>query len=230
MKKYRKEIAVTIVLCLLLGAVAYRVVETSNSLLPTLNGKNGRVILIDPGHGGSDPGAVSARGTKESALNMRIAMFLAEYLMSYGYEIRLTRGYKGDALGMDEGLSSNERKRIFLETDHTLAVSIHMNKYSDESVKGAETFYYSQSEESRALAELVQSSLVAELDPTNKRQIKGSSDLYVLKTGRAPAVLVECGYISNPTEEMKLLTTEYQRKVAFAICCGIMRYCEAYGV
>ena len=105
-----------------------------------------------------------------------------------------------------------------------MVISIHMNKFSDTAVHGAETLYYTPSTEGYRLAECIQASLKNELDSTNTRTTKGVDNLFVLKQSKAPSVLVECGYISNPTEESKLTSPTYQRRIAFAICCGILNY------
>lgn len=198
-------------------------IEAATKSARTSNEKNGKVIVIDPGHGGSDPGAVSAKGTKESLLNLQVALYLKEYLCEKGFEVVMTRG-DGEPRGADTGLSNEERKRIISSTACDMVVSIHMNKFSDVSVHGAETFYYEASTESKLLAEHIQAFLKNELDTTNTRTIKGVTNLFVLKASKAPSVLVECGYISNSDEESKLLSDAYQRRIAFAISCGILSY------
>lgn len=228
--QYTKYIAVSLIIVLILGNMSNKILETMDNASQTALNRNGKLILIDPGHGGADPGAVSKNGTKESLLNMKVSLYLMEYLKNYGYDVRLTRGMNTDMVGADEGLSNAERKSIIAKTNCDVFVSIHMNKYSDEAVHGAETLYYSYSEESKILAETVQRSIKNYVDKENKRSIKAVDNLFVLKAGKSPSVLVECGYISNPTEEAKLATIEYQRKMAYAICCGIMVYCNGDNV
>lgn len=209
-------IIVTVAICLADVTSATKDIRAANE-------KNGKIIIIDPGHGGSDPGAVSKKGTKESLLNLQVALYLKEYLAEKGFEIVLTRG-DNELRGADTGLTNEERKRIIASTSCDMVISIHMNKFSDSSVHGAETFYYEPSAESKRLAQLIQASLKAELDSTNTRTVKGVTDLFVLKASSSPSVLVECGYISNFDEESKLLSDAYQRRIAFSISCGILNY------
>ena len=212
-----------VILIAVIVAVCFAKIAAVTRYMQTVNEKNGKTILIDPGHGGNDPGAVSAKGTKESVLNLQVALYLRDYLMSEGFEVIMTRG-DSEIQGADTGMTKDERKRIIANAECDMVVSIHMNKFSDASVHGAETFYYEPSAESARLAECIQASLKNELDSTNKRTTKGVTNLFVLKASKAPSVLVECGYISNPTEESKLVSGTYQRRVAFAVCCGILSY------
>ncbi len=219
-----KYIVVAIGVAVLLSSLAVRLNRVmDNAVYPVMN-QNGRVILIDPGHGGKDPGAVSKNGTKESLLNMQVSLYLAEYLMSYGYEVMLTRGQSPDMLGADEWISSENRKRIISQAQCHMVVSIHMNKFHDESVHGAEVIYTPSSDEGKRLAELVQSSIRMYADKENTRSTKANDSLFAINSNKAPSVLVECGYISNPVEEAKLANADYQKRMAYAICCGIMKY------
>lgn len=224
MGKIIKYSVTAVCIAALLTVCAVKVVYSARDT-QAVTDKNGKVIIIDPGHGGSDPGAVSDKGTKESALNMQISLYLREYLLSAGFVVLMTRG--DDSIpGADTGISNAERKRFLQQNKCDMVVSIHINKFSDKNVHGAETLYYAESEESQRLAQCIQTSLINELDKTNTRTIKGVTDLFVLKMNTSPSVLVECGYISNPTEESKLTSTSYQRRVAFAIYCGILSYLQ----
>lgn len=214
-----KDVKYVIAAILVFGAILFMMIRLSNRFLeqkPVLM-PNGITILIDAGHGGDDPGAVSENGTRESELNLVVANYLKDYLEENGFKVIMTRTD-------DESLPNSERKRIMRDVASDAVVSIHMNKFSDGRVHGAETFYYAESEKSKALAESVQDSLKTVLDEENKRTVKGTTSLFAVKTSSSPSILVECGYISNEAEEKKLLTPQYQRRVAFAICCGIMSY------
>ena len=219
-----KYISVSMAIAILLFSMGKRLMASMEASSQSTIKPNGKTILIDPGHGGSDPGAVSVNGTKESELNMNVSLYLAEYLMSYGYNVMLTRGTGSDIIGADVGLSNAERKQKIAQSGCDILVSVHMNMFSDRSVNGAEVLYYTKSAASMALASAVQNSLIVNLDKNNRRQIKGNDDLFVLKSCSAPAILVECGYISNAVEEAKLTTPTYQRRVAYAICFGITSY------
>lgn len=189
--------------------------------------KEKKVIVIDVGHGGNDPGKVSADGTQEKDVNLEIAKYLKDYLIAQDYTVYLTR--ETDCGLYDEGASNKKtsdlRNRIlfFQEKNATLMVSIHQNSYSDTIQHGAQTFYYSTSEPSKLLAETIQSSLL-KLDNTNTRAAKSSDSYYLLKNSSMPAVIVECGFLSNPEETAKLTDPNYQKKLAYAISLGICEY------
>ncbi len=220
-----KTVKYSVVIALMIAIIAFgsiKIISITKDVTVDTE-KNGKVILIDPGHGGNDPGAVSSNGTRESELNLCVALYLKEYLVQSGYEVIMTRGDKTDP-GLDVGITNDERKKFISNAECDIVVSIHMNKFSDSRVHGAETYYYSSSEESKNLAEFIQTSLKNELDSTNTRTTKAVDNLFVLKINKAPSVLVECGYISNRTEENKLLSPQYQRRIAFSIFCGISAY------
>ena len=119
------------------------------------------------------------------------------------------------------------RVQLIEESNAALAVSVHQNSYSGESIKGAQTFYYTGSTESQELARLIQDRLVYTLDKENHRKEKANDSYYLLKNTSCPIVIVECGFLSN-NEECRLLETDYyQEKVAWAIYMGIMQYLNA---
>lgn len=187
-----------------------------------------RCIVIDVGHGGFDPGKVGITGCYEKDINLQIAEKLKVFLEMENIEVVLTRD---DDSGLYSETDSNKkttdmRNRVSLieEVNPALTVSIHQNSYSDESIKGAQTFYYSGSEESEELAGIIQARLVNTLDKENHRKEKSNDSYYILKNTSCPTVIVECGFLSN-TQECKMLETDYyQEKVAWAIYMGIMQY------
>lgn len=190
------------------------------------------VIIIDAGHGGEDGGAVGADGTNEKDINLEIALKLNEILTIMGYETRMVRTtdisiYEGDCKTLREKKVSDIRNRtaIMEEYENCLYISVHQNKYEDSSVWGAQTFYSPNNEQSKTLAQFIQSSIAAELQPDNKRQIKQSgTSIYVLYNATKPAVMVECGFISNQNELTQLKSEEYQSEMAFSIMSGIINY------
>ena len=106
-----------------------------------------------------------------------------------------------------------------------LVVSIHQNSYHEESVSGAQVFYYTDSEQSKRAAELIQEAL-QEMDPENTKQAKGNNTYYILKKTEVPVVITECGFLSNYEEADKLADGEYQQELAEAVVKGILRYLE----
>ena len=194
--------------------------------------ENVPVIIIDAGHGGEDGGAVGIDGTAEKDLNLSISLKLNEILSSMSYQTRMVRTtdtsiHNADADTVRERKVSDihNRAAIMNEYENCIYVSIHQNKYSGSSIWGAQTFYSPNNEESKELAQLIQSSIANNVQPDNKRVIKQSgTNIYVLYNATKPAVMVECGFVSNANELEQLKDDEYQNKMAFAISNGIINY------
>jgi len=182
-----------------------------------------KIIVIDAGHGGFDPGAVSDSGTREDEINLKIANKLRRHLKDQGAKVVMTRKTDG-ALGKNKREDMKKRVEIIKNSNADIVISIHLNKFQQSKYYGAQTFYMAGSQEGQRLAQCIQTKLIDILDRGNTRQIKAVSDLLILKAGQAPSVVVECGFLSNPQEERLLKTDEYQEQVAWAIYCGIMDY------
>lgn len=184
-------------------------------------------VVIDAGHGGSDPGKVGVNNALEKDINLQIAGMLKKFLEAEDIKVVMTRE---DENGLyDEGASNKKvqdmkrRLAVIEEADPALVVSIHQNSYHEEYVKGAQVFFYQTSEKSKALAELLQEQLRF-LDGENNRQAKGNDSYYLLKKTKKTIVIVECGFLSNRTEAEKLITPYYQEKLAWNIHMGVMKY------
>ena len=182
------------------------------------------LVVLDPGHGGRDPGKVGAQGEQEKDINLAISLKVKERLEKDGMEVVMTR--EKDVMLADEDASNkkledlNNRIRIINERQPAVAASIHQNSYSDASVKGAQVFYFTHSDKGKQAAEAMQKELL-EFDQENTRKIKANDTYYLLKKTEVPTVIVECGFLSCP-EEAALLTDEaYQKKLAEAIAKGI---------
>ncbi len=185
-------------------------------------------IVIDSGHGGMDPGNVADDGTEEKELNLAIAEKLQFFLEANDIAVIMTRT---DDSGLYSENSSNKKvedmkNRVALmeEASPDLVISIHQNSYSDSSIKGAQVFYYTTSVKSQALAEILQASLIRRLNPDNTRQAKANDTYYLLKKTSVPIVIAECGFMSSPEELALLKDEDYQDKVAWALCIGILEY------
>ncbi len=185
-------------------------------------------IIIDAGHGGEDPGAV-ANGVVEKDLNLEVALLLEGYFSSAGYKTVLTRNDDSLLYGNE---SVNKKRhdlinRVKIAEDHgddAIFISIHMNKFSASFYKGLQTFYSENSSDSALLAESIQQSSYL-LTPDNNRKIKsGMGTIYILENIQIPAVLVECGFISNPDEALLLSDPVYQRQLALSIYLGACDY------
>ncbi|MFZ5633113.1 MAG: N-acetylmuramoyl-L-alanine amidase family protein [Bacillota bacterium] len=187
----------------------------------------GKVVVVDPGHGGYDPGAVRG-GVYEKDINLQIALKLKKSLEEKGAVVILTRN--GDYNLAIVGLHKREAHRYDLgkrlemadQSKAGLFVSIHVNCICNRIHGGAEVFYYPHSEKGKLLAECIQAELRS--IPGIQKRIAKTSDCYVLRNARIPAALVEVGYLSNPGERNNLLNGEYQALLAEKISCGIREY------
>lgn len=185
-------------------------------------------IVIDAGHGGSDPGKVGINDALEKDINLQIALLVKQYLEANNISVVMTRE---DENGLYDENASNKkvqdmkrRIEIIDETNPVLTVSIHQNSYQEEYVHGAQVFYYTGSSEGQKLAEKIQSRLIAGVDPENTRQVKANDSYYLLKKTNTPIVIVECGFLSNTKEAEKLCTEDYQKELAWEIHLGILQY------
>lgn len=188
-------------------------------------------IVIDAGHGGRDDGCEGVTGTKESVINLQIAKTLKSYLETLGIRVVMTRL---DGNGLYSANATNYKqsdmaKRIEIITNASpdMVISIHCNSYKDSTQAGAQAFFQENDEKSKAFAENVQSQLISILSSPRLESIAG--DYYILKESKTPAIIVECGYLTNPEEEQLLKTTDYQNKVAYTIMCGVVKHFELCG-
>lgn len=186
-------------------------------------------IVIDPGHGGEDGGATSCTGVLESAYNLEISRRLNDLLHFLGYETRMIRTEDvsvyttGDTIARKKISDLKERVRMVNETENALLVSIHQNQFSDSRYSGAQVFY-ANTDGSRELAQQLQAELVAALNPGSSRKCKQSSGVYLMDNIRCTGVLVECGFLSNPQEEARLRSSDYQRKLCCVLASTLSRY------
>ena len=185
-------------------------------------------VVIDPGHGGFDPGKVSVTGALEKDINLKIAFMLKEFLEAEDVTVFLTRD--SDA-GLYSESSSNKKLQdikarcsIIEKEKPDLAVSIHQNSYHEEYVNGAQVFYSSGSEKGKRAAAAIQEELIRVLDKENTREIKSNTDYYLLKRTTVPTIIVESGFLSNWKEAALLEDAYYQEKVAWAIHLGVLKY------
>ncbi len=192
-----------------------------------------KLVIIDPGHGGEDPGAIGVTGVYEKDLNMQISLELAECLKQYGYTVLLTR--TTDNLLYTEAENIKGLRKIYdlknrcaIANEHTDAVfiSIHMNSYSQEKYEGTQVYYSPSDSESAALAGKIQASVKSRLQSENNRQTKSGKGIYLLENTEALSVLVECGFITNENECKRLSDHQYQKDLALAITLGITEYTE----
>lgn len=190
--------------------------------------QDNRTVVVDPGHGGKDPGMTGADGLEEKGINLEISLKLRDILEKQGFNVVLTRDtdrglYDEDASG--KKLQDLQRRtELIRKAEPLLTVSIHQNSYSDPDVKGPQVFYFQGSNEGKSLAEALQKSLNEKLEITDPRSVKGNSSYYLLKKSPAVTVIAECGFLTNPSEAEKLQDEAYQYKVAEALAEGIEAY------
>ena len=178
-------------------------------------------VILDAGHGGIDVGKTGVNGEKEKDINLEISKKIKRFLFDSNVTVKMTR--EGD-----ERLADSQREDLKARTDimnggALLAVSIHQNSYRDPAVSGAQVFYYTDSEEGRTAAGMIQAELNA-LAPDNEKEIRANDSYYILKNTRIPTVIVECGFLSSYTEAEKLVDDEYQNRIAEAVSEGILQY------
>ena len=181
-----------------------------------------RTVVVDAGHGGPDGGKTGVNGKLEKELNLIIAEKVKKLLEEEGIAVIMTREEDGWLAETRIG-DLKERVRIMNESKADLAVSIHQNSYHEESVFGAQVFYYTTSGEGKAAAEILQNELL-EIDPENKKREKANNTYYILKKTEVPTVIVECGFLSNHKEAEKLSDEAYQGKIAEAVVKGIKSF------
>lgn len=198
--------------------------------IPVFKNDSKKIIVIDPGHGGSDPGKVGIDGSLEKDINLAISMYLKKELERKKYKVIMTRE-------KDTGLYSqgdtnkkiadlNKRVEIMNGSDAALVVSIHQNSFTGESSKGAQVFYHSASKEGKEFAGIMQKKIAFCIGDGNHRVEKANSDYYILRKSVPTAVIVECGFLSNSQEAALLSDSSYQKKMAGAIARGVYEYIQ----
>lgn len=219
----RKKIELILVMLTLAGLVM-----VSKKLEKYVNSdkveKKEYTVVLDAGHGSSDSGKVGINGVLEKDINLSISKETKKHLEKKGIRVVMTRN-KDESLA--EGENGNRKvqdmkarvKRIN-DTKPNLAVSIHQNSYHEESIHGAQVFYYEHSESGEKDARILQEALLA-VDPDNTRQVKANTTYYLLKRTEVPILIIECGFLSNQEEAEKLASEDYQKEIAKAIANGI---------
>lgn len=188
----------------------------------------GQVIIIDAGHGGEDGGATSCTGVLESQINLEIALRLNELCHLLGFETKMIRSSdisiytQGTTLAAKKASDLKNRVNLVNETENGLLISIHQNTFADSRYAGAQVFY-AATLGSQQLAQHLQQQLVA-LDQGNHRRAKPAQQVYLMQHIEKCGVLIECGFLSNPAEEAKLRSSEYQKKLCAVIATALCSY------
>lgn len=218
--------AVTVFSVLLITHLGSKAVSVIAERVPV---ERKHCIILDPGHGGEDGGAVSCTGNLESAYNLEISLRLNDLFHLLGYDTKMIRTSdisiytKGESLAQKKISDLKERVRIVNETENGLLISIHQNNFSDSRYHGAQVFY-SGTEGSEALAKELQAAFIATINPGSKRMCKKCDGIYLMEHIEKTGVLIECGFLSNMEEEAALRNKEYQKQ----LCCVIAATVSSY--
>ena len=233
MTRFRKGILIFAGLLLITAFLVgvQRVVTASISTV-ILSDTTLPVIIVDPGHGGIDGGAVGVDGIVEKDINLAIALKLRDMLIVGGFEVVMTR--EEDISIHDDGVTgirqqkvSDLRNRLAMTTQfpNVIYVSIHQNKFGSSEQSGMQVFYGRNHENSRELAEVLQRNGIDMLPTMRNRQPKeGGRNLFIIYEAQCPAVLIECGFLSNPEEARRLVDPDYQARIAFVVFRSIVEY------
>lgn len=187
-------------------------------------------ILLDPGHGGEDGGTLAQDGTAEKNINLAIALDLRDILTVCGVPVSMTRQtdvsiHDADCNTVRRKKVSDMHNRLKLYEQADTVIALHQNHFEAEKYHGAQVFYSANHPAGQGLAMAIQQSLKEQLQPENTREIKKATDaIYLLSHTTRPAVLVECGFLSNPAEREQLKTPAYRQQVAFAVAAGYWNY------
>ena len=224
----KKKFEILMVACLFISA--FLLARASAALTSSRHAASSKTcIVLDAGHGGSDPGKVGCNDALEKDINLSIVLKLKTLFENKGYKVVLTRS--DDTVPADENSRSvkvedlRNRVKLITDTNPVMTISIHQNSMPDHpSVHGAQVFYNAVSPGGE-LGMTVQGALNGAVNAGNEKNARAiDSTIYLMKNVRCPAILIECGFLSNPAETRLLLTDEYQVKLAACIAAGLLQY------
>ena len=222
-------IMLLIAIAVFFGVDAYRSSNAYISAMQELS--TDKVIIIDAGHGGEDPGAIGVDGSYEKDINLALAFELGEVLENEGYAVVYTRTEDKLLYTEEENIKGirkisdlKNRCKFAAEYPNAIFISIHMNSYSNPKYSGLQVYYSNANENSYNLASKIQTSVKTTLQENNNRLIKSGEGIYILENVTSPAVLIECGFMTNFEECEKLSKKEYRKQLSLAIVCGIIEY------
>lgn len=211
---------------LLVAIVGNRTVDVLSVNAPI---KDRVTVIIDAGHGGVDGGATSCTGILESKFNLEISLMLNDLMHLLGMDTIMIRDTdcsvytQGNTIAQKKVSDLKERVRIVDSAPNALLLSIHQNHFASQQYSGAQVFY-APTEGSQLLAKSMQSVFVQTVNPGSNRQAKKADGVYLMQHVHCPAVLIECGFLSNPQEEYLLRTVTYQQKICSVIACSVSNF------
>lgn len=229
MWNYKKRISAALTTVAILGILvisAFATDKTVDTIVLKQEESSRCCVVIDAGHGGIDGGAVSCSGAEESHINLQIALRLNDLMHLLGINTVMIRTEDvsiyttGNTIAAKKVSDLKERVRITNETPNAILISIHQNYFEDSAYSGAQMFYYSDS----ALAVQLQEAFKKTINQGSRRKAKKADGVYLMQNVQCPGALIECGFLSNPTEEQLLQNPEYQKKM----CCVISSVVSCY--
>ena len=240
LKNVIRTILSVIILALLIAGGAFAISKYVREVFPEIiladnpdyvnKDKRNRTIIIDPGHGGEDPGAIGINGAEEKTINLSLSTKIKKLLEFDGYSVIMTR--ESDEMLLEGDISTGKKARDLRNRlnfgsryPDAVFVSIHMNKFPAESCRGLQVYYSGNDDASREIAASIRDAVRTTLQPDNHREIKkADSSIFILDNIRIPAVLIECGFISNNDEAALLTDQTYQCELAAVIAGSINVY------
>ena len=226
----RGRLRLLIIVAVVYGAV-YLSMEHNLAVKTAALALQPTIVVVDAGHGGEDGGAVSDSGSRESQINLDIALRLEQVLALCGMKPMMIRSEdrsvytEGDTVHARKVSDLKQRVALVNEQQSAVLVSIHQNHFDEAKYHGAQVFY-SASGRSKELAQLVQNCLRQTLDPNNRRDIKKADTVYLLEQTACTGILIECGFLSNPQEALLLQEPKHQTKIACAIGSAMAQFLE----
>ncbi len=218
--------------CLAAAAIGFGVLTRPKALNTSAEGYKYSTVIIDAGHGGEDGGTSSKSGLVEKDINLELAFILKEKLEAEGIKVILTRD--ADRLLYDRNVNYQGRKKkldmaarleIINNTEDCIFISLHMNAFSDSRYSGLQVWYSDQNPNSQSLANIIQNDVKTNLQPNNNRKTKSAgTSIYLLNNSRCPAVLVECGFLSNAAEAKLFESSEYKISLASQLSDSIIQF------
>ena len=228
-----KKTLLQITACITILGLMIVVAATGNRIVTVLSEhapiENKKYIIIDPGHGGEDGGAISCSGVLESSINLEISLRLNELMHLLGIHTIMIRTddrsvyTEGESIAAKKVSDLKERVRLCNSTPNAILISIHQNYFQDKQYHGAQVFF-APSTQSKELAQRLQANLISTVTQGSRRNIKRADGIYLLEKVKCPAILVECGFLSNPEDDVKLRSSGYQKKLCCVIASTVSQY------
>jgi len=231
-KKFYAMVAIYIIMIAFMLGIAFFASNTVTTLSENAAFTNRRLVVIDAGHGGIDGGATSCSGVLESQTNLEIALKLRDVCNLLGIKTVMIRTddrsihTTGNTIAAQKASDLKERVRIVNENADCILVSIHQNYFHESQYSGAQVFYNAEAD-SKELATKMQAALVHSLNAGSNRQSKKADGIYLMKQSKTTSILIECGFISNKTEDELLQSKEYQQKLCVVIATVLSSHLNA---